>query len=120
MDGKQVKNKANPTGTGKYLNESGAYVNLPTAGSPTVTEVEVDFGEEQFSKTFTITDALSTVTSKILCFPSPNPGTDRIGNDWELEVPSIIAVADEGFFNVTISFNDIVSGKRKIYYQIIN
>lgn len=26
MDGKQVKNKANPTGTGKYLNESGKYV----------------------------------------------------------------------------------------------
>lgn len=26
IDGKQVKNKSNPTGTGKYLNESGQYV----------------------------------------------------------------------------------------------
>lgn len=30
IDGKQVKNKANPTGTGKFLNESGVYEN-PTA-----------------------------------------------------------------------------------------
>ena len=31
-DGKQVKNKANPTGTGKFLNESGQYETPPGAG----------------------------------------------------------------------------------------
>jgi hypothetical protein len=85
-----------------------------------ITEIEVDFGEEEFSKTFTIVDALSTITSKILCFPSPNSGTNRVGNDWELEIPSLVAVAANGTFDLTVSFNDIVSGKRKIYYQIIN
>lgn len=31
-DGKQVKNKANPTGTGKFLNESGVYETPPISG----------------------------------------------------------------------------------------
>lgn len=29
MDGKQVKNSSNPTGTGKYLDERGVYVEVP-------------------------------------------------------------------------------------------
>jgi hypothetical protein len=42
LDGKQVKNKANPTGTGKYLNESGEYVSLKT-GFFQVAHGEVSF-----------------------------------------------------------------------------
>jgi len=33
MDGKQVINKANPTGTGKYLDERGVYVTVPGGAS---------------------------------------------------------------------------------------
>lgn len=32
IDGKQVKNRANPTGTGKFLNESGQYETAPGGG----------------------------------------------------------------------------------------
>jgi hypothetical protein len=42
LDGKQVKNKANSTGTGKYLNESGEYVSLKT-GFFQVAHGEVSF-----------------------------------------------------------------------------
>lgn len=86
-----------------------------------LTEIEIDFGINPISsKTFLIVDASVLVTSKILCFTSPNPATGRIGNDWELDMPFISALASAGNISLTIVFNHLVVGKRKIYYQIIN
>lgn len=120
MDGKQVKNISNPTGTGKYLDERGKYVSVPIGGA-TLTEIEIDFGLDPISsKTFTITDTNVTDVQKVLPFTSPNPATGRIGNDWELDMPFMTAIAQTGSVLITISFNHLVVGKRKIYYQIIN
>lgn len=121
MDGKQVKNNSNPTGTGKYLDERGRYVSIPVGAGVFLTEIEIDFGTEPISsKTFTITDTNVADVQKILPFTSPNPATGRIGNDWELDMPFMTAVAQTGSVLLTISFNHLVVGKRKIYYQIIN
>lgn len=43
IDGKAVKNKANPTGVGKYLDERGLYVPVPS-GSVTSGTGIIDFG----------------------------------------------------------------------------
>lgn len=86
-----------------------------------LTEIEIDFGIDPVSsKTFLIVDASVLATSKILSFTSPNPATGRIGNDWELDMPFMSASALAGIISLTISFNHLVVGKRKIYYQIIN
>lgn len=121
MDGKQVKNRSNPTGTGKYLDERGKYVNIPAGVGVSLTEIEIDFGTDPISsKTFTITDANVDNTQKILPTTSPNPATGRIGNDWEFDMPFMTALAQTGSILLTISFPHLVVGKRKIYYQIIN
>jgi hypothetical protein len=90
-------------------------------GSITLTEVEIDFGTNPISsKSFTIADALVTgPTKKILVYTSPNPGTDRVGNDWELDMPFFSAVAGTGDFTLSVVFPHHVVGKRKINYQII-
>lgn len=86
-----------------------------------LTEIEIDFGIGPISsKTFFIIDPVVLATSKILSFTSPNPATGRIGNDWELDMPFMSALASEGYISLTIVFNHLVVGKRKIYYQIIN
>jgi hypothetical protein len=116
-----IKDGTNPLGTGAFLNQSGQYetpVVGPGGSGGAIIEIEIDFGDMSFSKTFVINDASASPSSKILVFPSPNPGTDRVGNDWEHEIPAMIAKGDTGNFSLSVSFSVPVRGKRKIYYQI--
>lgn len=98
--------------------QAGDSIDVPSA---TLTEVEIDFGNNPIpSKSFTIIDAAVTgPTKKILVYTSPNPATDRLGNDWELDMPFFSATAGTGEFNLSVIFQNLVVGKRNIYYQII-
>jgi len=62
IDGKQVKNANNPTGTGKYLNESGQYVSV-TSGSGNSTTQTVDFGSTFTDKAQVVVTGQSWVTA---------------------------------------------------------
>lgn len=47
MDGKQVINKSNPTGTGKYLDERGQYVTLPISSGIITGTINFNFGVQE-------------------------------------------------------------------------
>jgi hypothetical protein len=120
IDGKQVKNISNPTGT-KALCEDGVYRNLSGGSVSTLTEIEIDFGINGVtSASFAIADALVGVSNKIICFGSPNPATDRLGNDWEVDEAFITAKASTAMVGIYVNSRFPMVGKRKIYYQILN
>lgn len=120
LDGSQIKNLANPAGTGKYLNESGDYVIVPNGGTPTLITIEVDFGTEPVtSKTFNIIDANIGLLNKVLTYTNSIPATDRVGNDWEVDMPFMTTVVASGSFNLSFVFQYPVVGNRTIDYQII-
>jgi len=104
-------------------NSAGVVIDLTqtgAGGSVTLTEVEIDFGTFDAPVTqWTITDGAVGPTNKILVFPSPNPGTGRIGNDWEGDRASFTAVAGTGDFLLTASPSGRMVGARKVYYQVI-
>lgn len=118
MDGKQVINKVNPTGTGKFLNEKGEY-ETPSNSGFVLTEVEIDFGNVAVSsKKFNITNASVNTGTNLIITTSSNPATDRKGNDWELDMPFFSTVSKNGSFDLSVVFNHRVKGKRKINYII--
>lgn len=102
----------------------------PGAGSITIaasggagatwTETEIDFGTTpQWSKTFTVTDAGVSGSSKIVLCPSGNVGTSRVGNDQEWDNLILAGLAGSGSFILTaIAFPGPVVGKRKVFYSI--
>lgn len=82
--------------------------------------VEIDFGlTPTSSKKFTITAIGVTTENKIKVSTNPIPATDRVGNDWEVEMPFFSAVADTDQFFLNVVFPHWVVGKRNIDYQII-
>lgn len=89
-----------------------------SGGGGTVNEIEVDFGLNTQSKSFTITDALITPASKIIAYQSGNTATGRIGDD-DAEWDSIIysAKAGTGQFKLTGYATGRIAGKRKLYYS---
>lgn len=91
-----------------------------SGGSSTWTETEVDFGSTPtWSKTFTITDAAVSGTSKILPIPSGNVATGRVGNDLEWDNLLLGALAGAGNFLLTaLAVPGPIVGKRKIHYQV--
>ena len=90
------------------------------SGGGTWTETEIDFGTTpQYSKTFTITDASVSGTSKIIVAPSGNVATSRTGNDLEWDNLLLGALAGTGSFTLTaLALPGPVVGKRKVYYQV--
>lgn len=88
-------------------------------GSATTTEVEIDFGGIDTPITsWTITDASVSPTSKILVWPSPNPATGRIGNDWSVDQVTLSAESGTGILIVYAASPYRIIGPRKIYYQV--
>jgi hypothetical protein len=110
--------------SGQYLKDSDGAGTLvwdtPSGSGTTTTEVEIDFGTTpQWSKTFTITDAGVSPSSKILLFPSGNVATGRVGNDAEWDNLILAGLAGTGNFEVTaIASPGPIVGKRKVYYQL--
>jgi hypothetical protein len=77
MDGKQVKNLDNPTGTGKYLDERGQYVTLPSGGG-SFTTIEANLGNQpRLSGEFTITGTGFAVGRPVLITQAMGPYTGK-------------------------------------------
>lgn len=91
-----------------------------TVGSSTWTETEIDFGTTPvWSKTFTITDAAVSGTSKVVPVPSGSVATGRVGNDLEWDNLLLGALAGTGNFLLTaLAIPGPIVGKRKIHYQV--
>ena len=80
-----------------------------------ITEVEIDFGTKPVtSKSFTVTDAAVSATSKISIVPSAKTATGRVNtDDVEWDGLSLAAVAGTGSFTVYAVANPgPVVGKR--------
>lgn len=84
------------------------------------TETEVDFGTEPaWSATFTVTDALVSGASKIVCTPSGNPATGRVGNDLEWDNLLLGGIPGAGSFTLTaLAMPGPIVGPRKVFYQV--
>jgi len=89
-------------------------------GGSSTTEIEIDFGSSPVTnKGFTITDTGVSGTSKILAFPSGNPATDRVGNDYEWDQIQFSAIPGTESFTLYASvINGSVVGKRNVFYQV--
>jgi hypothetical protein len=92
----------------------------PGAGSSVWTDYEVDFGATPtYSKSFDITDASVSGTSKVLVVPCGKPATGGKEDDWEWDGITFAANPGAGAFRVMASaFPGPVAGKRKISYQV--
>ena len=81
---------------------------------------EIDFGNTPVSSaTFNIVRANALTTSTVLAYTNSNSATGRVGNDWEFDMPFFSAVTNNGSFDLSVTFNHSVVGKRLINYQII-
>lgn len=90
------------------------------SGGASLTEVEFDMGSTPIpTNSFTITDASVTPSSKIVVFPSPNPATGRVGNDFEFDSATFSALTGTGSFTLYVNSPYKMVGKRNVYYQIV-
>lgn len=90
-------------------------------GSATLTETEIDFGTKPVNnKTFTITDAMVSGSNKIIVIGSASNATGQVGNDWEVDSAMFSTKSNSGNFTLYVNSQFSMSGKRKIYYQILN
>lgn len=122
MDGKQVKNKANPTGTGKYLNESGQYVTLPAAGGLTViTGTAVfNFGDEDTNIPVVITNAVITSANLVSTSFIPLETSETSIDDFYLNgvSASLISITDGVDFTLLGTSLRGATGNYSIKYLI--
>lgn len=103
------------------LNSNGQMEQLQPSDSIAIglKSVEIDFGVVPVtSKSFIIPDVDVTAINIVLAFANPNPGTGRVGNDWEWDMPFFSAVSDVNFFTLSVVLTHAVVGPRKIYYSI--
>ena len=108
-------------GTSNFLRADGTWSAPPSGGTSTLIEVEVDFGTQPVNnKTFTIIDGSVVNTNKIIFTPSPNTATGQQGNDWEVDSATFSAKANIGSITLYVNSPFVISGKRKLYYQILN
>jgi hypothetical protein len=90
------------------------------AGSASIYETEIDFGTTNavYNKTFTITDASVTSTSKIIVYQSGSAATGRQADENELETLNFAAIPGTGSFTLYAKCMNRVSGKYKINYML--
>lgn len=106
---------------GTNLSLSGTTLNAASGGAgASWTETEIDFGSLPIKdKTFTITDAAVSGSSKIMVVPSGNVATSRVGNDLEWDNLLLGAIASAGSFILTaLAFPGPIVGKRKVFYTV--
>jgi len=94
---------------------------VSSGGSIAVTEVEIDFGTAfgYYEKTFAVTDAGVSGTSKIILTQSGNAATSRQADENEMDALACSALPAAGSF--TLSCRAVpgpVAGKYKIFYTI--
>lgn len=89
-------------------------------GGFAVTETELDFGTvgtpPVTDKTFTVTDASITSSSKIMCTESGNTATGRTSGDSLFDSVNYTALAGTGSFTVYARASGAIIGKRKMFY----
>lgn len=94
---------------------------VSAGGAITVTEAEVDFGTAfgYYGKTFTVTDAAVSATSKILITQSGNAPTGRQADENDMDALSCNATPGTGSFTLNCTaVPGPVAGKYKIFYTI--
>lgn len=107
-----------PHSTGEWL-QIGKFKFFDTTSANSYIITEIDFGTTPISsKKFTITAAGVTPTDVIHVFTDSTEATDRVGDDWEVDMAFFTAVAGTGNFtlNVTSPYNMV--GKRSIKYKV--
>jgi len=89
-------------------------------GGASWTSAEVDFGTTPtYSKTFTVTDASVSSSSKVVAVPDGAVATGRAGNDWEWDGVIFACVPGTGEFTLTgLATPGPIVGRRKVYYQV--
>jgi hypothetical protein len=108
-------------GTNITLTQSGQNITVAASGgSSTWTEAEIDFGTSpERIKTFTVTDAAVSGTSKVMVVPSGTVATSRVGNDAEWDSIIYTALAGTGNFTLTaMAVPGPVKGARTFFYQV--
>lgn len=103
-----------------FISGSQSLTIASSGGGATWTEVEIDFGSlPVFDKLFTITDASSTTSSKIIISESGKAATGRVSGDAQWDNIQMAANPGNGSFTVYAkAFPGPVVGKRKIHYTI--
>lgn len=119
FDGKQVKNKANPNGTGKYLDERGQYITVP--GASAFQTVEIDLGTSKRSGNFIITSSGLTVGKQVIISQATGPYTGKgtLADESEMDFIGVNGVVVSAtqikcFWNS----NTVVKGNFKFNYLI--
>ena len=89
-------------------------------GSATLTETEVDFSyPPQKTKSFTVTDAAVTASSKIMVSQSGSVPTDKGIGESELDSASFSAIAGTGQFTlIATALDGKIGGTVKAYYLL--
>jgi hypothetical protein len=109
--------------TNKFkIKENNAVSNLVASNSSSIVtkEIEINFGTlSNPIRSWLINDNNVSTSNKILVYPSPNPGTDRIGNDWEFDYATFTATASNQSLQIYASTDIAMIGYRKIYYIIL-
>jgi hypothetical protein len=108
-----------PNNTTTFLRGDGTFAVPPGgSGSFAVTETEVDFGTTPVTdKTFTVTDASITGTSKIMVTESGSIGTGRVASGDSLwDTISYSCVPAAGSFTLYARASGAVVGFRKLFY----
>ena len=121
FDGKQVKNKSNPTGTGKYLDERGRYVDLPVGGISFITgTANFDFGKETDAVVVTISDVnLTNANFKAISFIPKQSGSTFL-DDFSLNGLSfnIENIINNVSFDIRATASNNATGIYQIDYKI--
>lgn len=106
----------------RWDGDAASWVLLGSGGSggAVITEVEIDFGSSPvYDKTFTITDASVSGTSKIMVTPSGAAPTGLTSDEWLWDALGFAALAGSGSFTLYAHAQPgPVSGKRKILYTV--
>ena len=84
------------------------------------TQVEINFGDTPTrSKTFTISDAAVTSTTRVAVTPSGKVAAGRVGDDWAWDGLILSALSGAGSFALTaLAVPGPVVGKRYVQYQL--
>lgn len=97
-----------------------ATVNITGGGSASVTQIEVDFGTVPTrTKTFTITDASVSATSKIMIVQSGTAATGRHADENEMDPILFSGTPASGQFTlIANALTGPVAGKYKVLYIV--
>ena len=115
-----VLGSGTPTGT-KFLKDNNTWaVPAGGGGGATLTETEVDFGYPPMKvKSFTITDASVTDSSKIMVSQSGGVPTGKGTGESELDSASFSAIAGTGQFTLIVTALDgKIGGTVKAFYLL--